>query len=83
VTPRTLDEELLDPEFLRGLVVDGIVETPACEYPKSHAASAVPYWHLDGRLGCGVCHPQPEEETAAVRSAYEDTYDDEEDETSS
>jgi hypothetical protein len=62
MTPRSLEQELLDPEALRGLVLDGIVDLPACEFPRRHTGRAAPYWHEDGRPACSICHPQPRRE---------------------
>jgi hypothetical protein len=62
VTARTLEQELLDPEVMRALVTDGVVAIPACESPRSHAATSAPYWHEDGRPACSICHPQRREE---------------------
>jgi hypothetical protein len=62
MTPRTLEQELVNPEVVRTLVVEGIVDVPACEYPRTHAEKSPPYWHEDGRPACSICHPQTRRE---------------------
>ena len=53
----TLEHELADPAALAALVIDGIVELPACQYPRTHAAQAAPFWAAAGELRCAVCAP--------------------------
>ena len=62
-----LDAELRDPDVLQALVIDGIVDIPTCEFPKSHATKAAPYWHADGRPACSICHPPRREEEEDAR----------------